>query len=81
VTQFWSNADPGRFANFCMNNGIEHILRSNGEPTTQRRIERFFQIFELYYSRFNDLDRLREAYNHKLNRMFNYKTPAEIYFN
>jgi transposase InsO family protein len=80
-TQFWSNDGPGRFTNFCMNHGIEHILGSTGKPTTQGKIERFFQTFERYYPRYNDLDRFRKAYNHKPHRSLNYKTPAEIYLN
>jgi len=56
-------------------------MGSIGKPTTQGKIERFWQAFELYYSRFNNLDRFREAYNHKPHRILNYKTPAEIYPN
>jgi len=48
-TQYWSNDGPGKFTNFCMKHGIEHILGSTGKPTTQGKIERFFQTFELYY--------------------------------
>jgi transposase InsO family protein len=80
-TQYWSNDGPGRFTDFCMKHGIQHIVGSTGKPTTQGKIERFWQTFELYYPRFNNLDRFREAYNHKPHRSLNYKTPAEIYFN
>jgi transposase InsO family protein len=80
-TQYWSNDGPSRFTSFCQTHGIEHILGSTGKPTTQGKIERFWQTFELYYPRFNNLDRFREAYNHKPHRSLNYKTPAEIYFN
>jgi transposase InsO family protein len=65
-TQYWSNDDPGRFTNFCTQHGIEHILGSTGKPTTQEKIERFWQTFELYYPRYNDIDHYREAYKHNL---------------
>jgi transposase InsO family protein len=78
-TQYWSNDGPGRFTRFCTSHGIEHIQGSTGKPTTQGKIERFFQTFELYYPRFSNLDRFREAYNHKPHRSLNYKTPSEVY--
>jgi transposase InsO family protein len=54
-TQYWSNDSPGRFTNFCQTHGIEHIQSSTGKPTTQGKIERFFQTFEAYHPRFNDM--------------------------
>jgi hypothetical protein len=66
---------------FCMKHGIQHIVGSTGKPTTQGKIERFWQTFELYCPRYNDLDRFREAYNHRPHRSLNFKTPEEIYFN
>ena len=80
-TQYWSNDGPGRFTNFCTQHGIEHILGSTGKPTTQGKIERFWQTFTAYYPRYNDLNRFLDAYNHKPHRSLNYRTPAEIYFN
>jgi len=80
-TQYYSDDGKSRFTEFCEQHGIEHIFGSIGKPTTQGKIERFFQTFQLYYPRFNNLDRFREAYNHKPHRSLNYKTPAEIYFN
>jgi len=80
-TQYWSNDGDSRFTTYLHSHGIEHILGSIGKPTTQGKIERFFQTFELYYPRFNNVDIFREAYNHKPHRSLNYKTPAEIYFN
>jgi transposase InsO family protein len=80
-TQFWSNDGPGRFTAYCTEHGIEHILGSTGKPTTQGKIERFWQTFELYYPRFNDIDRFREYYNQKPHRSLNYKTPEQVYFN
>jgi transposase InsO family protein len=50
-TQYWSNDGPGRFTNFCERHGIEHVQGSIGKPTTQGKIERFFQTFMLYYPR------------------------------
>jgi transposase InsO family protein len=80
-TQFWSNDGPGRFTNFCMEHGIEHILGSTGKPTTQGKIERFWQTFELYYPRFNNITQFREYHNNKPHRSLNYKTPEQVYFN
>jgi len=80
-TQYWSNPGPGRFTSFCETHGIEHIQGSIGKPTTQGKIERFFQTFEQYYPRFNDLDRFRDYYNNKPHRSLKYKTPAQVYLN
>jgi transposase InsO family protein len=80
-TQYWSNDSPGRFTTYLHSHGIEHILGSIGKPTTLGKIERFFQTFERYYPRFNDIDRFREYYNEKPHRSLNYKTPAQIYLN
>jgi len=80
-TQYYSDDGKSRFTEFCEQHGIEHIFGSIGKPTTQGKIERFFQTFQLYYPRFNNLDRFREAYNHKPHRSLNYRTPAEIYLN
>jgi len=80
-TQFYSEDGGSQFTAYLKAHGIEHIMGSIGKPTTQGKIERFFQTFQLYYPRFNNLDRFREAYNHKPHRSLNYKTPAEIYFN
>jgi transposase InsO family protein len=80
-TQLWSNDGPGRFTNYCTQHGIEHILGSTGKPTTQGKIERFWQTFELYYPRFNNIAQFREYYNQKPHRSPNYKTPEQVYFN
>jgi len=80
-TQYLSNDSPGRFTTYLHSHGIEHILGSTGKPTTQGKIERFFQTFQRYYPRFNDADRFRKYYNDKPHRSLNYKTPAQIYFN
>jgi len=80
-TQYWSNDGPGRFTVSCESHGIDHILGSIGKPTTQGKIERFFQTFQRYYPRFNNVDRFRKYYNDKPHRSLNYRTPAQIYFN
>jgi len=80
-TQYWSNDSPGRFTSFCAKQGIEHILGSTGKPTTQGKIERFFQTFQRFYPRFNDVDHFRRYYNDKPHRSLKYRTPAQIYFN
>jgi len=64
-TQYWSNDGDSRFTNFCIKHGIEHILGSIGKPTTQGKIERFFQTFAAYYPRFNNLEQFRKYYNNK----------------
>jgi transposase InsO family protein len=80
-TQYWSNDNPGRFTTYLQSHGIEHILGSIGKPTTQGKIERFFQTFQRYYPRFNNIDRFREYYNDKPHRSLKYSTPSQIYFN
>jgi transposase InsO family protein len=45
-----------------------------------KKTERFFQTFELYYPRFNDMERFKEYYN-KPHRSLKYKTPAQAYLN
>jgi len=80
-TQFYSDDGKSRFTSYLEARGIEHIMGSTGKPTTQGKIERFFQTFERYYPRFNDLDRFRQYYNNKPHRSLNYKTPAKVYFN
>jgi len=80
-TQYWSNDGPGRFTNFCETHGIEHIQGSTGKPTTQGKIERFFQTFTAYYPRFNDMTDFLEYYNKtKPHRSLNFLTPAEVYY-
>jgi transposase InsO family protein len=59
-SQYWSDDGPGRFTNYCTQHGIEHILGSTGKPTTQGKIERFWQTFQLYYPRFNNMTEFRE---------------------
>ena len=79
-TQFWSNDGPGRFTDFCTEHGIEHIFGSTGKPTTQGKIERFWQTFELYYPRFNDIAEFLRHYNYvRPHRSLNFLTPAEVY--
>ena len=78
-TQFYSNDGKSRFTEFCEEHGIEHIFGSIGKPTTQGKIERFWQTFTLYYPKFDNPARFREAYNHKPHRSLNWKTPAEVY--
>jgi len=79
--QFYSDNGKSRFTLYLESHGIQHITGSIGKPTTQGKIERFFQTFELYYPRFNDLNRFREYYNNKPHRSLNYKTPAQVYLN
>jgi len=77
--QYYSNNSKSRFTLYLEAHGIMHITGSIGKPTTQGKIERFWQTFELYYPRFNDLNQFREYYNNKPHRSLNYKTPAQIY--
>lgn len=79
-TQYWSNDADSRFTNFCKKHGIENILGSTGKPTTQGKIERFFQTFERHYSKFNDLNGFREYFNNKPHRSLGYSTPSQNYF-
>jgi transposase InsO family protein len=80
-TQYYSDSDKSRFTLYLETHGIQHIMSSIGKPTTQGKIERFFQTFEHYYPKFNNPNRFREYYNNKPHRSLNYKTPAQVYFN
>jgi transposase InsO family protein len=75
-TQYWSNDGDSRFTDFCEKHGIEHIMSSIEEPTTQGKKEQFFQTFERYYARFNDSNRFRECYNNKPHGSLNCNTPS-----
>jgi putative transposase len=56
-------------------------MGSIGKPTTQGKIERFFQTFELYYPRFNDMTEFQQHYNYvRPHRSLNFLTPAEVYY-
>jgi len=79
--QYYSDNGKSRYTLYLEAHGIEHITGSIGKPTTQGKIERFWQTFELYYPRFNDMERFREYYNNKPHRSLNYKTPAQVYLN
>ena len=80
-TQYYNDSDKSRFTLYLETHGIKHIMASIGKPTTQGKIERFFQTFAAYYPRFSNQDRFREYYNNKPHRSLNYKTPAQVYFN
>jgi len=58
--------------NLSKKHGIEHMLGSTGKPTTQGKIERFFQTFQRYYPRFNNIDQFQEYYNDKPHQSLNY---------
>ena len=79
-SQFYSDDNKSSFTQFCEQHGIEHILGSIGKPTTQGKIERFFQTFTAYYPRFNSPTQFREYYNKtRPHRSLNFLTPAEVY--
>jgi putative transposase len=80
-TQFYSDDGGSRFTTYLEAHGIEHIMGSIGKPTTQGKIERFFQTFELYYPRFNSPTQFKQYYNQKPHRSLNFLTPAEVYLN
>jgi len=80
-TQFYSDDGESIFTEFCERHGIEHIFGSIGKPTTQGKIERFWQTFELYYPRFNDMTEFLQHYNYvRPHRSLNFLTPAEVYY-
>ena len=80
-TQFYSEDGGSQFTAYLKAHGIEHIMGSIGKPTTQGKIERFFQTFELYYPRFNNMTQFLKHYNYvRPHRSLNFLTPADIYF-
>jgi transposase InsO family protein len=79
--QFYSDNGKSRFTLYLESHGIQHITGSIGKPTTQGKIERFFQTFELYYPRFNDMTEFLEYYNNvRPHRSLNSLTPADVYY-
>ena len=79
--QYYSEDGRSQFTAYLEARGIEHITSSIGKPTTQAKIERFFQTFELYYPRFNDITDFLEHYNYvRPDRSLNFLTPAEVYY-
>jgi len=81
-SQFYSDDSKSSFTKFCEQHGIEHILGSIGKPTTQGKIERFFQTFTAYYPRFSSPTQFKQYYNHvRPHRSLNFLTPAEVYLN
>ena len=80
-SQFYSEDGGSQFTAYLEAHGIEHITGSIGKPTTQGKIERFFQTFELYYPRFNGMAEFLEHYNNvRPHRSLNFLTPAEVYY-
>jgi len=81
-SQFWSvRRGESMFDAYCELHGIEHILGSIGKPTTQGKIERFWQTFQLYPPRFSSPTQFKQYYNQKPHRSLNFLTPAEVYLN
>jgi len=80
-SQFYSEDGGSQFTAHLEAHGIEHILGSIGKPTTQGKIERFWQTFELYYPRFNGMTEFLEHYNYvRPHRSLNFLTPSEVYY-
>jgi transposase InsO family protein len=76
TTPILQQQQQGRFTLYLEAHGIKHITDSIGKPTTQGKIERFFQTFEPHYPRFNDMELFREYYNNKPLGSLNHKTPS-----
>lgn len=69
-----------RFDEYCQEQNIEHIMSGIGKPTTQGKIERFFQTIKTTLKIIPDIQKATEYYNFiKPHTSLNYKTPAEIY--
>lgn len=61
--------------------GIQHILSGIGRPTTQGKIERFWQTMKNLMVRIPDIVEAAYYYNYtKPHTSLKYKTPAQAYF-
>ncbi|MDD2678834.1 MAG: integrase core domain-containing protein [Candidatus Nanoarchaeia archaeon] len=69
-----------QFDQYCKEQGIEHIMSGIGKPTTQGKVERFFQTIKTTMNRIPDIQEAANYYNFiKPHTSLKYKTPAEIY--
>lgn len=69
------------FDKYCQNNGIQHIMSGIGKPTTQGKIERFFQTIKKTMDIIPDIKEAIHYYNYvKPHTSLKYQTPAQIYF-
>lgn len=69
-----------QFDIYCKEKNIEHIMSGIGRPTTQGKIERFFQTIKTTMKRIPNIQEATQYYNYtKPHTSLNYKTPAEIY--
>lgn len=83
-TQYYSNTKNKKgnseFGNYCKEKNIEHIMGGIGKPTTQGKIERFWQTIKKILKRIPNIQQATHYYNFvKPHTSLNYQTPAQIY--
>jgi len=70
-----------KFTQFCLDNGIRHIVASKRRPTTIGKVERWHRTYEEEHCKYKTLRWFVYYYNYKrINQAINYLTPAEVYF-
>lgn len=71
----------GEFENFCLKNGIKHILGRVHHPQTNGKIERWFGTYKQEFKEGEDtLDSFVKFYNEeRLHQGINYNTPLQRY--
>lgn len=81
-TQYYAVKEGvSEFDKYCNSQSIQHILSGIGRPTTQGKIERFFQTMKKLLIRIPDIQEAVQYYNYtKPHTSLKYKTPAEVYF-
>jgi len=82
-TQFWNNrgTTPTAFSQFCIDQGIQHIVASVRRPTTTGKVERWHRTFDEEHQRFTTHAKFVKYYNYKRpHQALGYKVPAEVYF-
>ena len=69
------------FSQFCLDNGIEHIVASKRRPTTIGKVERFHRTYDKEYHKYKSLRGFVYYYNFKRSHQsLGYLTPSEVYF-
>jgi putative transposase len=64
----------------CNYLGIQHIMSGIGRPTTQGKIERFFQTIKKTMNTIPDIQEAIQYYNYvKPHKSLQYQTPAQVY--
>lgn len=81
-TNTHNRGDPNHiFTQFCVLQGVKHILGRPSHPETNGKIERWFGTYKKEFDeRFNNIEDFIKFYNEKrIHQSLDYKVPAERY--